>query len=313
VLPIDDVAAAVPGEGRLVEVNRAADVVVLRREQTDGSVIDQGLSPADLRRALNIHAPTPAGVPVPVPSTRFVAHTEAGVVVLEGGGYGHLVGMSQYGALGKARRGMSADDILAAYYGGTRSVDVDPTQLPTSIRVAVALDRASVTVRSAGGRFRVRAADEAPIAELTGGVWTATPASEGLEVNGPGRAARLRVDRVSANVVRITLDEVSRVVIEDASRRDLGVLEAGVHDVAIAAVPTASVVADPGGGRLERVDVPAPPTEAVVTRVRAARAIEPPADDRRDAKGVPALVAGAAAMTALGCGIRVRRPAAARR
>jgi hypothetical protein len=51
----------------------------------------------------------------------------------------------------------------------------------------------------------------------------------------------------------------------------------------------------------------------VVTRVRAARAVEPPADDRRDAKGVPALVAGAAAMTALGCGIRVRRPAAARR
>lgn len=40
-------------------------------------------------------------------------------VVITGGGYGHGVGMSQYGARGRADAGQSAVDILAAYYPGT--------------------------------------------------------------------------------------------------------------------------------------------------------------------------------------------------
>ena len=306
VLSLEDVAVAAPGEGRLVEVNRAADVVVLRREHDDGSVLDQGLSPTDFRRALNTRAPTPAGVPVPVPSTRFVAHTEGDVVVLQGGGYGHLVGMSQYGALGKALRGMGTDDILAAYYGGFRSVVVDPAQLPSTIRVAVALDHASVTVRSTSGRFRVRAADGAPIAELVGGAWTATPDGDGLEVTGPARAARLRADRLSASVLRIAFDEVSRVMVEDGSRRDLGVLEPGVHDLAIADVPALAVVADPGGGRLERVEV-AVDAEALLTAFRGGASTASVARDHRgEAKALPAFIAAVAAATVLGYGIRLR-------
>lgn len=308
-LSLADVAGAVPGDGRLLEVNRAADVVVLRREQTDGSIVDQGLSPTDFRRALNTHAPTPVGVPVPVPSTRFVAHTEGDVVVLQGGGYGHLVGMSQYGALGKALRGMGTDDILAAYYGGLRSVAIDPAQLPSTIRVAVALDHGAVTVRSTSGRFRVRAADGAPIAELVGGAWTATPAGDGLEVTGPARAARLRADRVSANVLRIAIDEVSRVVVEDGSRRDLGVLEPGVHDLAIADVPAVAVVADPGGGRLERVDVAVAAPEVALTQFRGAGAAAYVPPRQASAKTVPAIVASVAAASVLACGARVRRRA----
>lgn len=41
---------------------------------------------------------------------------------IEGGGYGHGHGMSQYGAEGAARQGLSYEDILAFYYPGT-SID----------------------------------------------------------------------------------------------------------------------------------------------------------------------------------------------
>ena len=40
-------------------------------------------------------------------------------VVLRGNGYGHGVGMCQWGAIGRARAGQTARAILAAYYPGT--------------------------------------------------------------------------------------------------------------------------------------------------------------------------------------------------
>jgi stage II sporulation protein D len=42
-----------------------------------------------------------------------------GKVVLRGGGFGHGVGLSQTGALERARRGQSAREILQAYYPGS--------------------------------------------------------------------------------------------------------------------------------------------------------------------------------------------------
>ena len=41
-------------------------------------------------------------------------------LVADGGGAGHGVGFCQWGAVGRARAGQSAADILAAYYGGTQ-------------------------------------------------------------------------------------------------------------------------------------------------------------------------------------------------
>lgn len=40
-------------------------------------------------------------------------------ITFEGGGFGHGVGMSQFGALGRAEAGHSAEDILAFYFDGT--------------------------------------------------------------------------------------------------------------------------------------------------------------------------------------------------
>ncbi|MGQ0765675.1 MAG: SpoIID/LytB domain-containing protein [Gemmatimonadota bacterium] len=53
-------------------------------------------------------------------STSFtIARPSAGVIVLRGRGNGHGVGMCQWGAIGRARAGQDARQILAAYYPGT--------------------------------------------------------------------------------------------------------------------------------------------------------------------------------------------------
>ncbi len=55
-----------------------------------------------------------------LPSTNFSLEFSGGVLVLRGVGNGHGVGMSQWGAIGRARAGQDARSILAAYYPGTR-------------------------------------------------------------------------------------------------------------------------------------------------------------------------------------------------
>lgn len=307
VIPLAEVERALPGTGRLVEVNRAGDVVVLRREQPDGIVLDEGIAPLELRRALNRTVATPPGVPVPVPSHRFVARTEGDTVVLDGSGYGHLVGMSQYGALGKALRGMASDDILAAYYAGLRSTAVDPATLPAVLRVAVELDATEVVVRPSGGRFRVRAADGAAVAELTGGEWQVTPDGDVLRVAGHTRAIGLQAARIAANVVRLSLSAPARVEVDDPHRRAVGVLDVGEHEVLVGHTGPVAVVADAGGGRVERAEV----GSAVV--VRAAR-VAAPASGEAGPRGAaptgragPAVVAAAAAAAVASAAERTRR------
>jgi stage II sporulation protein D len=55
-----------------------------------------------------------------LPSTSFSLEVSGASVVLRGVGNGHGVGMSQWGAIGRARAGQDARSILAAYYPGTR-------------------------------------------------------------------------------------------------------------------------------------------------------------------------------------------------
>jgi stage II sporulation protein D len=67
----------------------------------------------------------------------------ASVLVVSGRGWGHGVGMSQWGAYGYARHGWSYDRILAHYYPGTRLETVSPER---RVRVLLAADRASVGI-----------------------------------------------------------------------------------------------------------------------------------------------------------------------
>jgi SpoIID/LytB domain protein len=71
--------------------------------------------------------------------------------VVSGRGWGHGVGLSQWGAYGFAREGASFDEILAHYYQGTT---LGPAPV-SRVRVLLAAARKRVTVSSVGA-FRVR-------------------------------------------------------------------------------------------------------------------------------------------------------------
>ncbi|HSQ36992.1 MAG TPA: SpoIID/LytB domain-containing protein [Acidimicrobiia bacterium] len=83
----------------------------------------------------------------------------------EGGGWGHVVGLSQYGAYGMARQGYTWEEILSHYFTGAYPGDADPALLATPIWVGLAQEqsRLALTVVPTG------AAPAAPAAFTLGG------------------------------------------------------------------------------------------------------------------------------------------------
>ena len=80
-----------------------------------------------------------------------VAVRVGGALTLTGHGYGHGRGMSQYGAEGAARRGLSSAQILAFYYPGTAV-----SRLGGKISVRIGADTTPDTVVAAGSRLVAR-------------------------------------------------------------------------------------------------------------------------------------------------------------
>jgi stage II sporulation protein D len=79
------------------------------------------------RDAVNVWAPClepdrypPSSLPVTIPSRWLAVSSDQDGMLVTGRGWGHGAGMVQWGAYGKALRGLSASDILAYYYGGLR-------------------------------------------------------------------------------------------------------------------------------------------------------------------------------------------------
>ena len=88
-------------------------------------------------------AANPSLPSAPAPFTPAVA-LSAPVYVLSGGGYGHGVGLNQYGALGQARASRGYREILGFYYPGTELGKAPIAK----VRVLVADGRASVRLAS---------------------------------------------------------------------------------------------------------------------------------------------------------------------
>src|SRR4051794_16463781 len=87
-----------------------------------------------------------------VSSCSYAAPAGSGaLLIFSGHGWGHGVGMSQYGAYGYAQHGSTYDQILAHYYPGT-SLGAAPAK---SIRVLLADKKKQVTI-SADAPFTVR-------------------------------------------------------------------------------------------------------------------------------------------------------------
>lgn len=87
-------------------------------------------------------------LPLTVPSIWFRVAPRSGAIDLVGRGFGHGVGMVQWGAYGRARQGWSSSQILAYYYGGLRPVRFPE---PAVIRVQVASGLTGLTVTPSGG------------------------------------------------------------------------------------------------------------------------------------------------------------------
>jgi stage II sporulation protein D len=86
-------------------------------------------------------------LPQVVPSVWMTLRQDGSAIVMAGRGWGHGVGMVQWGARGKADRGLSYRQILSYYYGGLTPVKVAE---PGSIRVLLATGVQQVTVAPSG-------------------------------------------------------------------------------------------------------------------------------------------------------------------
>jgi stage II sporulation protein D len=109
-------------------LDRLADIRVTRRTgsgRVDQLVVSAGGSDVRVDGQTNIRQVlrTPGGDLLRSTAFNLVvsgAGHSVSHLVAEGGGAGHGVGMCQWGAVGRARSGQAHEEILAAYYPGTR-------------------------------------------------------------------------------------------------------------------------------------------------------------------------------------------------
>lgn len=132
-------------------------------------------------------APTPSGrLPEPLPSNRYVAFTDDGFMRIVGRGWGHGVGMSQWGAEGLARRGFDFAQILHHYYTGVTVARYDGGG---RIDVGVAWQQPKVVV---GGSFDVLDPRGRVVRKVRGGSLAFNfrgPGTIGLAGQGPSAPA----------------------------------------------------------------------------------------------------------------------------
>ncbi|MDP8957060.1 MAG: SpoIID/LytB domain-containing protein [Actinomycetota bacterium] len=90
-----------------------------------------------------------------------------------GSGYGHQIGMSQWGAYGMARAGKSGTQILKHFYRGTSVAR--PSSRPSTIRVGLVQGAGGIGVKGAGGSvsLRVGGPSRSVVARIpSGSTWT---------------------------------------------------------------------------------------------------------------------------------------------
>ena len=95
--------------------------------------------------------------PTRLRSTAFSITRRGDVVQFTGRGYGHGVGLCVIGAGRRARRGESADEILAKYYPGLRITTLDHVTPPAPIETAVAPPKSKDTAIAAPNSHRAAA------------------------------------------------------------------------------------------------------------------------------------------------------------
>jgi len=123
----------------------------------------------------------PAAAPARLPAR---AAAGASTFIVTGHGWGHGVGMSQYGAYGYAQKGVTYPKIVLHYFPGTELGDAPVSK----VRVLMTSGVATLPIGSAAD-FKVRDATGA-VHDVTAGKYTLTPALK-LKVDGATTARAL--------------------------------------------------------------------------------------------------------------------------
>jgi SpoIID/LytB domain protein len=134
-------------------------------------------------------------LPETLPSNRFRIVSRDGIVAVHGRGWGHGVGMSQWGAQGMANDGATYEEILEHYYTG---VTVERAAAPgATIDVGVGWAMPSVAVH---GHFKIVNGTGRTVVEEALGTWIFHSAGPGaISVDPPqGRGVRLEVGIVES-------------------------------------------------------------------------------------------------------------------
>ncbi|PZS15638.1 MAG: hypothetical protein DLM54_12315 [Acidimicrobiales bacterium] len=258
-----------PGSGRPAAAPNSSAPAPANQGATGGQL---QLGSTSFRQKINSGVPAPAGFSQTLPSDRFQITTSGADLIVTGGGRGHGIGLSQYGALGKAVNHQSASQILADYYGGLRPSA--PGHLAPSVRVGLADGKGQVSV---GGPtpFRVLDGQGHALAVATTGTWQVGPGPRAGTVKvtaAPGQGGTPSLDSLAVGQlqpgqparVKFRLSAPAAVTATEqgppgqAPPVDAGVLAAGPSTVTVptptvAGMYRVTLTADAGGGRATTV------------------------------------------------------------
>ena len=138
------------------------------------------------------------------PSNRVDVRTVGQKVQTIGRGWGHGVGMSQWGAFGLGERGASYTQILQHYYSG---VQIAPFEGPDAIEVGVAWGRPEVAVQ---GVFRLIDGRGRTLVRDAAGSWRFIYSDEGIATVDPPRGFGLPLQvGIAGSPERIGLGEAA--------------------------------------------------------------------------------------------------------
>ncbi len=229
------------------KLNQAAREVmpdVLPALRPDGRRYPQTiLSPSFQIREVPGWILTYTGPPFYNPSYRF-----------EGNGWGHNVGMSQYGALAMAEGGSGYQEILSHFYGGL-TAEESPGLLPAEVTVGLETGLAELTLVADGPV--VVTADGVEVAREVLGDWFFESVEGGILIHPPvglGLAPTITGIRFERRLVHFDLNTTARLTVDGV---DGGIRSPGeiVHGLRPGASVVTIQVENPQGRRTVTVRV----------------------------------------------------------
>jgi hypothetical protein len=181
--------------------------------------------------------------------------------VIEGQGWGHMVGMSQYGAQAMAKSGAGYGEILAHYYTGLLP-EARPDLLPTTVKVGLATEASNVDI-AADGPVMV-SIDGRPLEQPVLGSWrfesvdgqvlVIPPAGWGSPPQLIAPFVRPGPDSAQAAVGAVLTAPAEVVVTAWNGTLMIGRKDLGVRDAGVVAVPWAELVGSAIVGDSIRID-----------------------------------------------------------